>query len=85
MRPALLILVLTAGSASAESRFDREMVAAHNEIRAQAGVPPLKYNAPASLPSPWNNGQTGPLIPSHWFSAVYVDGHEGLVRLAQRH
>ena len=44
MRPALLILVLAAGSASAESRFAREIVSAHNEIRAQAGVPPLVWS-----------------------------------------
>jgi len=44
MRLALLILVFIAGSVSAESRFDREMVSAHNEIRAQAGVPPLVWS-----------------------------------------
>jgi len=44
MRPALLILVLAAGSAGAESRFAREIVSAHNEIRAQAGVPPLVWS-----------------------------------------
>ena len=44
MRLALLILVLSALSISAESRFDREMVSAHNQIRAQAGVPPLKWS-----------------------------------------
>jgi len=44
MRPALVILVLTAGSAGAESRFNREMVYAHNEIRAQVGVPPLTWS-----------------------------------------
>ena len=30
------------------------------------------------------DGQDDGVIPSHWFSAVYVDGHAGLVRLAQR-
>ena len=44
MRLALLILVFIAGSVSAESGFDREMVSAHNEIRAQAGVPPLVWS-----------------------------------------
>jgi len=44
MRPALLSLVLAAGSAGAESRFAREIVSAHNEIRAQAGVPPLVWS-----------------------------------------
>jgi len=44
MRLALLILVLTAGSLGAESRFEREIVAAHNEIRAQVGVPPLTWS-----------------------------------------
>jgi hypothetical protein len=31
------------------------------------------------------DGQDDGVIPSHWFSAVYVDGRSGLVRLAQRH
>jgi len=44
MRPALLSLVLAAGSAGAESRFAREIVSAHNEIRAQVGVPPLVWS-----------------------------------------
>ena len=30
------------------------------------------------------DGQDDGVIPSHWFSAVYVDGNSGLVRLAQR-
>jgi uncharacterized protein YkwD len=44
MRLALLILVLAAGGAKAESRFDREMVDAHNRVRAQVGVPPLVWS-----------------------------------------
>ena len=45
MRPALLILVLTAASASAQKGgFARDIVSAHNEIRAQAGVPPLVWS-----------------------------------------
>ena len=31
-----------------------------------------------------SDGQDDGVIPSHWFSAVYVDGDSGLVRLAQR-
>jgi len=44
MRLVLLILVFIAGNLSAESRFDREMISAHNEIRARAGVPPLVWS-----------------------------------------
>jgi len=44
MRLVLLILVFVAGNLSAESRFDREMISAHNEIRARAGVPPLVWS-----------------------------------------
>lgn len=44
MRLALLILVFAAGNVRAESRFDREIVSAHNEIRARIGVPPLVWS-----------------------------------------
>ena len=45
MRLALLILVLAAGSASAQKGgFSRDMVSAHNQIRAQVGVPPLVWS-----------------------------------------
>src|SRR5512140_3623808 len=44
MRLAPLILVFAAGSAGADSRLDREIVSAHNEIRAQVGVPPLVWS-----------------------------------------
>jgi len=45
MRLALLILALAAASVSAEKNgFAREMVSAHNQIRAQAGVPPLLWS-----------------------------------------
>ena len=45
MRLALPILILTAASANAQkSGFAHDIVSAHNEIRAQAGVPPLVWS-----------------------------------------
>lgn len=46
MRRALLILALIAGSAGAQepSAFARDIVSAHNVLRAQVGVPPLEWS-----------------------------------------
>lgn len=45
MRPTLRTLALLAATCLAQPPLETDMLAAHNAVRAQVGVPPLKWSA----------------------------------------